>query len=59
MAATTAGGVTSGHTLGYGYAYSGAFLGKCSTGATSVGTYPGEVARGGSEAERQLVCACF
>jgi len=52
------GGTTSGHTLGYGYSIVGQFYGKCSTGPTSVGTYPGEVVGGGLEDQRQLICAC-
>lgn len=55
---TAMGGGTNGHTLGYGYSVVGSFYGKCSTGGTSVGTYPGEAVGGGLEDQRQLVCAC-
>ncbi|MEX1368619.1 MAG: hypothetical protein AB1Z98_36160 [Nannocystaceae bacterium] len=55
---TMTGAVTSAHTLGYGYSMAGTFYGKCSTGGVEVGTYPGEIVRGGLENERQIVCAC-
>ncbi len=45
---------TNGHVLGYGYV-SGGYYGKCSTGTSLIGTYPGETSTGST---RHLVCAC-
>jgi hypothetical protein len=51
---TGASSATGGHVLGYGYV-SGGYYGKCSTGSSLIGTYPGETSTGSN---RHLVCAC-
>ena len=51
---TGAAGATGGHVLGYGYV-SGGYYGKCSTGSSLIGTYPGETT---TSTTRHLVCAC-
>ncbi len=51
------GGATGGHTLGYGYRNGVGYYGKCSTGTSLVGTYPGE-ANPGTGLLRTPVCAC-
>jgi len=51
---TGIGGSTSGHGLGYGYVGI-TYYGKCSTGTSIIGTYPGETT---TVSIRHLVCAC-